>query len=147
VRDALAQVPPRQRAVPVLRYLCGLLVADVAAILGCSPGTVKSQAAHGLAALRRLLGEPRRPRGCHRAKGAGDMDEFDDEARRLLLPLGDATPPPTTVDVGSLVRAGRRLVRRRRLVGVRDLYGTRMARPRTRPASRSCSASAAASSG
>jgi len=58
LRDALAQVPPRQRAVLVLRYLCDLPVADVAAILDCSPGTVKSQAAHGLAALRRLLGEP-----------------------------------------------------------------------------------------
>jgi RNA polymerase sigma-70 factor (sigma-E family) len=54
---ALRQVPRRQRAVLVLRFICDLPVADVAQILGCSPGTVKSQTAHGLTALRRRLGE------------------------------------------------------------------------------------------
>jgi RNA polymerase sigma-70 factor (sigma-E family) len=54
--DGLRRVPPRQRAVLVLRYLDGLDVAATAIALGCSEGTVKSQTAHGLAALRTALG-------------------------------------------------------------------------------------------
>ncbi|MFC9975403.1 SigE family RNA polymerase sigma factor [Spirillospora sp. NPDC127200] len=58
VRAALERVPPRQRAVLVLRFLCDLPVAEAAEVLGCSPGTVKSQTAHGLARLRTLLDGP-----------------------------------------------------------------------------------------
>jgi RNA polymerase sigma-70 factor (sigma-E family) len=57
LRAALAKVPPRQQAVLVLRFLCDLPVLEVAGILGCSAGTVKSQTAHGLTAMRRLLGD------------------------------------------------------------------------------------------
>ncbi|HEY5394456.1 MAG TPA: SigE family RNA polymerase sigma factor [Trebonia sp.] len=49
---ALAGLPARQRAVIVLRYWEDLPEAEVAAILGCSPGTVKSTASRGLARLR-----------------------------------------------------------------------------------------------
>lgn len=56
LREALLQVPPRQRAVLVLRYYEGLSVEETAATLRLATGTVKSQSARGLDALRRALG-------------------------------------------------------------------------------------------
>ena len=51
---ALAQLPPRQRTVLVLRYWEQLSEAEVAEVLGCSVGTVKSSASRGLSRLREL---------------------------------------------------------------------------------------------
>lgn len=56
VLSALASLGPRQRAVVVLRHWHDLDVAETARILGCSPGTVKSQNARALAHLRDVLG-------------------------------------------------------------------------------------------
>jgi RNA polymerase sigma-70 factor (sigma-E family) len=52
VRAALADLPPRQRAVVVLRYFEDLTEAQTAQALECSVGTVKSQTAKALARLR-----------------------------------------------------------------------------------------------
>jgi RNA polymerase sigma-70 factor (sigma-E family) len=65
---ALRQLPPRQRAVLLLRYWEGLSEAETAAMLGCAEGTVKSAAARGLARLRELTASwpeagPSRPAG------------------------------------------------------------------------------------
>jgi RNA polymerase sigma-70 factor (sigma-E family) len=59
VRSALAHLPAGQRAVVVMRYWEDMSVTETAELLGKSEGTIKSQAAKGLATLRRLLAEDR----------------------------------------------------------------------------------------
>jgi len=58
---ALAQLPARQRAVLVLRYWADLPVAEVAGILGCSAGTVKSTASRAAARLGAVLSSGESP--------------------------------------------------------------------------------------
>lgn len=66
--DALAELPARQRAAVVLRFYEDLSIQQTAGLLGCSPGTVKSQTAKALAKLRDLLGD--------------DLDEAEPETDR-----------------------------------------------------------------
>jgi len=60
--SALAALPPRQRAVLVLRYFLDLPEAEVAAALKCSLGTVKSTASRGLARLEQAMRPANDPR-------------------------------------------------------------------------------------
>ncbi|MFI6673543.1 SigE family RNA polymerase sigma factor [Kribbella sp. NPDC050470] len=60
VLEALRGLAPRQRACVVLRYYEDLSVEQTAEILGCSEGTVKSQAARGLDTLRKAIDLARR---------------------------------------------------------------------------------------
>ncbi len=75
LRDALVrllrQLPPRQRAVIVLRYWEQRSEAETAALLGCSEGTVKSAASRGLRRLRDLAGTT--PGAGRRADGGNVM--------------------------------------------------------------------------
>ncbi|HEU5474053.1 MAG TPA: SigE family RNA polymerase sigma factor [Actinophytocola sp.] len=64
--DALSRIAPRQRAVLVLRFFESLSVAEAAEALGCSEGTVKSQTARGLAALKVVLGPEAAPAALRR---------------------------------------------------------------------------------
>lgn len=55
---AIDQLPPRQRAIVVLRYLEDLSEHDVARILNCSPSTVSSQLSRALVQLRAIYRAP-----------------------------------------------------------------------------------------
>lgn len=78
---ALAQLPPGQRAVLVLRYYEDLTEAQTAALLGCSVGSVKTQASRALARLRSIVevadcrSQPPGPADPHRP--AADADQPD----------------------------------------------------------------------
>ena len=62
---ALRELPVRQRAAVVLRHREGMSVAQTAQLLGCSEGTVRSQAARGLDKLRAAYGQAARQEADH----------------------------------------------------------------------------------
>jgi RNA polymerase sigma-70 factor (sigma-E family) len=57
LQRALLCLPKRQRDAIVLRYVADLSEADVARLLGCAPGTVKSHLNRGTARLRLILND------------------------------------------------------------------------------------------
>jgi RNA polymerase sigma factor (sigma-70 family) len=66
LRAALDELPPRTRAAVVLRYYADLPVEGVAAALGTSPNTVKTQLRTGLERLRASLADPAAAPGAER---------------------------------------------------------------------------------
>ena len=58
LQRVLRTLPKRQREVVALRYLADLSEADTAAALGITPGSVKTHASRGLAAMRAVLTDP-----------------------------------------------------------------------------------------
>ncbi|HEX7740754.1 MAG TPA: SigE family RNA polymerase sigma factor [Marmoricola sp.] len=68
----ISSLPPRQRAVVVLRYYEDLTEHEIAEALGCSAGTVKSTAHHALKALRASIGDDAAPSpGSNDSEGRG----------------------------------------------------------------------------
>lgn len=63
VLDLLQYLPPRQRAIAILRFLEDVPVSEVADLLHCTEGTVKSQAHHARRFLRQHLTDPNSPDG------------------------------------------------------------------------------------
>jgi RNA polymerase sigma factor (sigma-70 family) len=59
LRDALAGLPPQQRLAIVLRYWADLREAEIALVLGCPVGTVKSSLSRGLTRLRQAVPDAR----------------------------------------------------------------------------------------
>jgi RNA polymerase sigma-70 factor (ECF subfamily) len=55
VQRCLLEIPPRFQAALALHYVEGLSIDEVAATLGCRPGTVKSRLSRGRAALEGVM--------------------------------------------------------------------------------------------
>jgi RNA polymerase sigma-70 factor (ECF subfamily) len=55
--ELTASLPERQRVAVLLRHLCDVPSAEIAEVLGCPEGTVRSYVSRGLDKLRRLLVE------------------------------------------------------------------------------------------
>lgn len=98
-RDALlariAGLPPRQRAVIALRYYEGCTDVEIAQLLDCRVGTVRSHASRALATLRDGMAPPGWEARASASRATGD--------RTAPATAGSAAPgtppPPTTTDV------------------------------------------------
>jgi RNA polymerase sigma-70 factor (sigma-E family) len=89
---ALAEAPPRQRAVLVLRYYEGMTESEAADVLGVTVGTIRSQTSKALANLRIALADASANAGCvvHRHGGCAGVcrRRFDGWSERWAFPGG-----------------------------------------------------------
>lgn len=124
LRDVLVrlvlQLPPRQRAVVVLRYWEQRSEAETAGLLGCSEGTVRSAAARGLRRLRELAC----PSGGHRHTAVGGT-VMTNGMEQLLREGFDRLTAGARAPTG-MVRRARRRNRRRRIAAL-SAAGTALA--------------------
>jgi DNA-directed RNA polymerase specialized sigma24 family protein len=79
--ERIKALPPRQRTVIVLRYYEDMSEAQIAAVMGSSVGTVKSQASRALASLR---------------KDTASFADTDTDTDGATDATTDATTPETT---------------------------------------------------
>ncbi|SCF18334.1 RNA polymerase sigma-70 factor, sigma-E family [Micromonospora haikouensis] len=91
VLTALLGLPPRMRAVLVLRYWEDLPEAQIAEALRCSVGTVKSQASRGLARLRAVL--PASPAGSPSSPAREPSSDTPAPSSDIPAPSSDNPPP------------------------------------------------------
>ncbi len=90
VLEAVRTLPPRQRETVVLRYYEDLSERDVATVLGCSVGTVKSQLARARASLARSLAPAETPTPPRRPPMP--PTDLDERLRRALALPGEPAP-------------------------------------------------------
>ncbi len=73
--QALGKLAPRQRVTLVLRYFDDLSEAQVAEVMGCSVGTVKSTTSRALQRLRGIVDPPGPPHATTRANASTDTPD------------------------------------------------------------------------
>ena len=104
----MCALPERQRAVIVLRYYEDLSEAQIADVLGCAPGTVKSQASAAIG------GAPTRHRRDGYRRGGGGVMNLGEQLRAALNQEADMQPTPPDID--GLITGGRDRRRRRNML-------------------------------